>query len=141
MLSFSTRAHQHLADEQRAGYGRDDDESQTCARLVDRREGRVLKGKLVGWNVDALLRRIEQARERILARINGTPKLGRPPRGNNSFADPYRPNFPRGMLRQGSKQPRPRTAEALAADANTVIIRPVLVECSRKKLPVFVNVW
>ena len=51
------------------------------------------KGKLVGWNVDALLRQIEQARERVLARINATPKAGRIPQGNNSFANPYRPNF------------------------------------------------
>ena len=29
------------------------------------------KGKLVGWNVDALLRQIEQARDRVLGRING----------------------------------------------------------------------
>lgn len=50
------------------------------------------KSRLVGWNVDALLRQIEQARERVLARINAMPKVGRLPQGNNSFADPYRPN-------------------------------------------------
>jgi cytosine/adenosine deaminase-related metal-dependent hydrolase len=51
------------------------------------------KGKLVGWNVDALLRQIEQARDRVLARINGTAKVGRIPPGNNSLSNPYRPNF------------------------------------------------
>jgi hypothetical protein len=57
------------------------------------------KGKLVGRNADALLRQIEQARERVLARINGARKVGQLPQGNNSFANPYRPNFPRRMLR------------------------------------------
>ena len=51
------------------------------------------KGKLVGWNVDQLLRQIEQARDRVLARINGPAKVGKIPPGNNSFSNPYRPNF------------------------------------------------
>jgi len=51
-----------------------------------------LKGKLVGWNVDRLLQRIEQARERVLARINGRAKVGTLPSGNNSLGSPYRPN-------------------------------------------------
>lgn len=51
------------------------------------------KGALVGWNVDQLLRRIERARDRVLARINGPAKVGRIPPGNNSFSSPYRPNF------------------------------------------------
>src|SRR5712691_2251650 len=51
------------------------------------------KGKLVGWNVDALLRRAERSRDRILARINGPAKVGAIPQGNNSFSNPYRPNF------------------------------------------------
>src|SRR6185436_14554971 len=51
------------------------------------------KGKLVGWNVEALLRQIEQARERVLARINGRAKVGTLPVGNNSFSSPYRPNL------------------------------------------------
>ena len=57
--------------------------------------GRIVfwKGKLVGWNVDALLRQIEQARDRVLARINGPAKAGKLPPGNNSLTDPYRPNF------------------------------------------------
>jgi 5-methylthioadenosine/S-adenosylhomocysteine deaminase len=51
------------------------------------------KGKLVGWNVDRLLQRIEQARDRVLARINGPAKVGMLPVGLNSSSNPYRPNF------------------------------------------------
>jgi cytosine/adenosine deaminase-related metal-dependent hydrolase len=51
------------------------------------------KSKLVGWNVDQLLRRIEQSRDRVLARINGPAKIGRLPAGDNSSSNPYRPNF------------------------------------------------
>jgi cytosine/adenosine deaminase-related metal-dependent hydrolase len=51
------------------------------------------KGKLVGWNVDQLLRRVEQARDRVLARINGPAKVGKLPQYNNSFSNPYRPNL------------------------------------------------
>jgi hypothetical protein len=65
------------------------------------------KGKLVGWNVDALLRQIEQARDRVLARINGTPKVGQLPQGNNSFANPYRPNFLAGCCDKGQNLTAP----------------------------------
>jgi cytosine/adenosine deaminase-related metal-dependent hydrolase len=51
------------------------------------------KGKLVGWNVERLLQRIEQARDRVLARINGPAKVGTLPVGLNSSNNPYRPNF------------------------------------------------
>jgi len=51
------------------------------------------KGKLVGWDIERLLRQIEQAREGVLARINGPAKVGTLPPGNNSFSNPYRPNF------------------------------------------------
>ena len=51
------------------------------------------KGKLVGWDVDRLLRQAEQARDRVLARINGPAKVGALPEGSNSFSNPYRPNF------------------------------------------------
>jgi hypothetical protein len=51
------------------------------------------KGKLRGWDIEQLLRRIEQSRERVLARINGPAKVGKLPVGNNSFTSPYRPNF------------------------------------------------
>jgi len=50
------------------------------------------RGKLVGWDIEQLLRRIEQARDRVLARINGPAKVGTIPTGNNSFSNPYRPN-------------------------------------------------
>jgi 5-methylthioadenosine/S-adenosylhomocysteine deaminase len=52
-----------------------------------------LKGKLVGWNVERLLQRIERARDQVLARINGRAKGGTLPAGNNSFSNPYRPNL------------------------------------------------
>jgi hypothetical protein len=57
--------------------------------------GRVVywKGTLVGWDVDRLLRRIEQARDRVLARINGPAKVGALPAGNNSASNPYRASF------------------------------------------------
>ena len=51
------------------------------------------KGKLVGWNVEQVLRQLEQARDRVLARINGPAKVGKIPQFNNSFANPYRPNL------------------------------------------------
>ena len=51
------------------------------------------KGRLVGWDVDGLLRQIEQARDRVLARINGPAKVGTLAKGLNSFSNPYRPNF------------------------------------------------
>jgi 5-methylthioadenosine/S-adenosylhomocysteine deaminase len=51
------------------------------------------KRQLVGWDVDRLLRQIEQARDRVLARINGPAKVGALPTGLNSFSNPYRPNF------------------------------------------------
>jgi len=51
------------------------------------------RGTLVGWDVDRLLRQAEQARDRVLARINGPAKIGKLSPGNNSFSNPYRPNF------------------------------------------------
>ncbi|HKE83977.1 MAG TPA: amidohydrolase family protein [Vicinamibacterales bacterium] len=51
------------------------------------------KRQLVGWDVDKLLRQIEQARDRVLARINGPAKVGTLPKGDNSSSNPYRPNF------------------------------------------------
>jgi cytosine/adenosine deaminase-related metal-dependent hydrolase len=65
------------------------------------------KGKLVGWDVDALLRRIEQARDRVLARINGAAKAGRLPQGNNSLASPYRPNYLAGCCDKGQNTTAP----------------------------------
>ncbi len=51
------------------------------------------KRQLVGWDVDRLISQIEQARDRVLARINGPAKIGILPKGLNSFSNPYRPNF------------------------------------------------
>jgi len=68
------------------------------------------KGKLVGWNVDALLRQIEQARDRVLARINGTAKVGQIPPGNNSLRSPYRPSFLTGCCDKGQNTTAPAYA-------------------------------
>jgi len=68
------------------------------------------KGKLVGWDVDALLRRIEQSRDRVLSRINGAAKVGRLPQGNNSFTNPYRPNFLAGCCDKGQNTTAPAYA-------------------------------
>jgi 5-methylthioadenosine/S-adenosylhomocysteine deaminase len=65
------------------------------------------KRKIVGWNVDALLRRIEQARDRVLSRINGAAKVGRLPQGNNSLSNPYRPNFLAGCCDKGQNTTAP----------------------------------
>jgi hypothetical protein len=51
------------------------------------------KRQLVGWDIDKLLRQIEQSRDRVLARINGPAKVGALPTGDNSATNPYRPNF------------------------------------------------
>jgi cytosine/adenosine deaminase-related metal-dependent hydrolase len=51
------------------------------------------KGALVGWDIDRLLRQVEQSRDRVLARINAPAKVGALPPGNNSQSNPYRPNF------------------------------------------------
>jgi 5-methylthioadenosine/S-adenosylhomocysteine deaminase len=57
-------------------------------------------GKLVGWNADKLVKDLERSRERVLARIRGTDgngggpgRIGTIPKGMNSEASPYRPNF------------------------------------------------
>ena len=51
------------------------------------------KGRHVGRDIEQLLRQVEQARDRVLARINGPAKVGTLPKGLNSFSNPYRPNF------------------------------------------------
>jgi cytosine/adenosine deaminase-related metal-dependent hydrolase len=53
----------------------------------------VRDGKLLGWNIERLLRKVEQARERVLRRINGRSLTGPLPKGLNSETGPYRPNF------------------------------------------------
>jgi cytosine/adenosine deaminase-related metal-dependent hydrolase len=65
------------------------------------------KGKLVGWDVDRLLGQIEQARNRVLARINGPAKVGAIPQGNNSFSNPYRPNFLGNCCHKGANTTAP----------------------------------
>jgi 5-methylthioadenosine/S-adenosylhomocysteine deaminase len=65
------------------------------------------RGKLVGWDVDGLLRRIEQAHDRVLARINGPAKIGALTAGNNSFSNPYRPNFLGNCCHKGANTTSP----------------------------------
>src|SRR5215470_14281203 len=65
------------------------------------------KGKLVGWNIDALLRQIESARDRVLSRINGQAKVGMLPAGNNSLTNPYRPNFLGSCCEKGQNTTAP----------------------------------
>lgn len=45
--------------------------------------------RLVGWDVDKLIRDIEASRDRVLRRIRAVPLR---PQGSNS-ENPYRPNF------------------------------------------------
>jgi 5-methylthioadenosine/S-adenosylhomocysteine deaminase len=71
------------------------------------------KGALVGWDIDRLLRQIEQARERVLARINAPAKVGALPPGNNSFSNPYRPNFMGNCCYKGQN-----------TDAPSYVLRP-----------------
>jgi cytosine/adenosine deaminase-related metal-dependent hydrolase len=51
-------------------------------------------GKLVGWDMNKLLRDVEKSHERILSRIRGPSILGPLPNGNNTTGGSnYRPNF------------------------------------------------
>ena len=65
------------------------------------------KGALVGWDVQRLLRQAEQARDRVLARINGPAKIGTLPAGNNSASNPYRPNFLGDCCHKGTNTAAP----------------------------------
>jgi 5-methylthioadenosine/S-adenosylhomocysteine deaminase len=50
-------------------------------------------GRLVGWDVNKLIRDVQKARDKVLARLRGPDPQGRfIPKGNNS-ENPYRPNF------------------------------------------------
>jgi cytosine/adenosine deaminase-related metal-dependent hydrolase len=71
--------------------------------------GRVVywKGTLVGWDVERLLVQAEQARDRVLARINGPAKAGVLPPGNNSSSSPYRPNFLGDCCHKGTNTSAP----------------------------------
>ncbi|MBI4887901.1 MAG: amidohydrolase family protein [Acidobacteria bacterium] len=74
--------------------------------------GRVVywKRALVGWDVDRLLRQAEQARDRVLARINGPAKIGALPAGNNSGGNPYRPNLLGDCCHKGTNTAAPEYA-------------------------------
>ena len=49
--------------------------------------------ELVGVDVDRLVRKLDKARDKVLARIQGPALAGAIPPGNNSETNPYRPNF------------------------------------------------
>jgi 5-methylthioadenosine/S-adenosylhomocysteine deaminase len=56
-------------------------------------KGVFWQGALVGWDLEQLLGRLEEARERVLGRINAPAKVGKLPPGNNSAGGgAYRPN-------------------------------------------------
>jgi 5-methylthioadenosine/S-adenosylhomocysteine deaminase len=65
------------------------------------------KHTLVGWDVDRLLRQAEQARDRVLARINAPAKVGALPAGNNSGSHPYQPNFLGDCCHKGTNTTAP----------------------------------
>ena len=67
------------------------------------------KGKLVGWNVDALLRRAEQSRDRILARINGPAKVGAIPAGQQQFQQSLPAEFHGRTAATRERTPRRRS--------------------------------
>ena len=70
--------------------------------------GRVVcwKRQLVGWDIGRLLRQIEEARDRVLARINGRAKVGALPKGDNSFSDPVPAEHVGQLLLQGAESQR-----------------------------------
>ncbi len=65
------------------------------------------KRQLIGWDIDRLLRQAEQARDRVLARINGSAKVGTLPTGDNSFSNPYRPNLLASCCFKGQNRTAP----------------------------------
>ncbi len=65
------------------------------------------KHGLVGWNVERVLTQLQQARDRVLARINGPAKVGAIPKGNNSLSNPYRPNFLESCCYKGQNTTSP----------------------------------
>jgi hypothetical protein len=67
----------------------------------------VWKHGVIGWNIDRVLTQAEQARNRILSRINAPAKIGSIPKGNNSFANPYRPNMMGDCCHKGENTESP----------------------------------
>ena len=65
------------------------------------------KGKLVGWDIEGLLRQIERARDRVLARINGARKSRCAPCGQQQLQQPLPAEFPGKLLPQGGKHHGP----------------------------------
>lgn len=67
-------------------------------------------GKLVGWDVDKVVRKAVRSRDNVLARING-PAIGTDVgilhRGMNSFGNPYRPAFLTSCCYNGQNEVAP----------------------------------
>jgi cytosine/adenosine deaminase-related metal-dependent hydrolase len=67
-------------------------------------------GRLLGWDVDQIVRRAVRSRDRVLARINGTAAGSDPDiihRGMNSFGHPYRPAFLTSCCYKGQNEVAP----------------------------------
>ncbi len=67
-------------------------------------------GRLLGWDVDRIVRKAVRSRDRVLARING-PAVGFDAgiihRGKNSFSQPYRPAFLTSCCYNGQNESAP----------------------------------
>jgi hypothetical protein len=67
-------------------------------------------GRLVGWDVEEIIRKAVRSRDRVLSRING-PAVGTDPgiihRGMNSFGNPYRPAFLTSCCYKGQNEYAP----------------------------------
>ena len=104
--------HQHLADEQRAGDDRDDDEPPARARRPDCGEGRVLarQARRVGHRKAA---EPDRAIARPRARPNQRPGQGRrDTAGGQHFGQPVPAELPGKLLLQGTEQDGPRVRPA-----------------------------
>jgi len=64
--------------------------------------------ELVGVNVDHLVRKLGQAYEKVLSRIQGPAVVGAIPPGNNSQSSPYRPNFLGSCCHNGQNTTAPQ---------------------------------
>lgn len=77
--------------------------------------GRIVywHGRLVGWDVDKVVRKAVESRDRVLARING-PAVGTDTdiihRGMNSASHPYRPAFLKSCCYNGQNEVAPHYA-------------------------------
>ena len=68
------------------------------------------KGRHVGWDIERLLGQVEQARDRVLARINGPAKVGRYPRASTVPAIRTARIFSETVASRGRTPRRPSTS-------------------------------